>query len=312
MKIEDIDLSKKMEELDTHIVGSYKNGNYYVVIGEDGTKVRVTEASEFIPNRLESCDCKITGFCDMGCEFCFEKSTKQGEHADLDDAVIDTFPPYTEVAIGGGNPLSHPQLETFLKKLKDKKCFANITVNQVHFLRFEKMITQLVNKKLIYGLGISISNMTEDLATEILKFPNAVCHVIAGIVTLDELRKMSNLGIKKVLFLGYKQFGRGKDYYSEEVKRNIVVLKENMRTVMQMFSIVSFDNRAINQLGIYDLLSKEEWENFYMGDDGSFTMYIDLVEKKYAQSSTSTERFDLKDNINDMFLDIRKRKELSQ
>ena len=47
-----------------------------------------------------------------------------------------------------------------------------------------------------------------------------------------------------------------------------------------------------------------------MGDDGCFTMYIDLVNKEYAQSSTSNERFDLLPVINDMFLDIRRRKEI--
>ena len=55
-------------------------------------------------------------------------------------------------------------------------------------------------------------------------------------------------------------------------------------------------------------MNEEEWKNFYMGDDGRYTMYLDLVNKKYAQSSTSKERFDLLPTINDMFLDIRQRK----
>lgn len=212
------------------------------------------------------------------------------------------------MAIGGGNPLSHPQLEDFLTHLKDLKCIASITVNEKHFLDEYERLARLRDSKLIYGLGISISYMTKDIAEKIAEFPNAVCHVIAGITSLEQLKQMSELGIKKVLILGYKIFGRGEKFYNNQIKSNIEKLRANMKEVQGLFEILSFDNLAIKQLDIKSLMSKEKWEEFYMGDDGSFTMYIDLVEQKYAQSSTSVERFDLLPNINDMFLDIRERK----
>ena len=291
------------------IIGSYINGNYKVVIFQDGTKLRVTPDSEFIPKRVESLDCKITQFCDMNCPQCHEQSTTNGRHGDLGNPIIETFPPYTEVAIGGGNPLTHPQLEEFLTKLKSQKCFPSITINQKHFMQEFERIKTLAQNEMIYGIGISIYDINEELAAKINELPNAVCHVIAGIVTLDQLKKMSELGIKKVLFLGYKIFGRGAYYYSGEVQAKINELKENMKNVKEMFKVISFDNLAIEQLNVKDIVPKEKWEEFYMGDDGSFTMYVDLVEKKYAQSSTSNNRFDLLPTINDMFLDIRKRKE---
>ena len=42
------------------ILGSYKNGNYYVSILSDGSKIRSTNEDDFIPAFAESCDCKIT------------------------------------------------------------------------------------------------------------------------------------------------------------------------------------------------------------------------------------------------------------
>lgn len=54
-----------MDKKRNKIIGGYTNGNYNVVIFEDGTKIRATKENEFIPTRLESCDCKITNFCDM-------------------------------------------------------------------------------------------------------------------------------------------------------------------------------------------------------------------------------------------------------
>ena len=43
----------------------------------------------------------------------------------------------------------------------------------------------------------------------------------------------------------------------------------------------------------------------YMGDDGEASMYIDLVERKFARTSTSETRFDLENNIIDMFNKVR-------
>lgn len=59
---------------------SYINGNYRVSIDlETGTKIRETldpKATAFIPETIESFDCKITNSCDMGCTFCFLPTAK--------------------------------------------------------------------------------------------------------------------------------------------------------------------------------------------------------------------------------------------
>ena len=53
-------------------------------------------------------------------------------------------------------------------------------------------------------------------------------------------------------------------------------------------------------------LPNEEYERHYMGDDGKFTMYIDLVNQKFAKNSISNVRYDLLDNIIDMFKIVKK------
>ena len=65
--------------------------------------------------------------------------------------------------------------------------------------------------------------------------------------------------------------------------------------------MVSFDNQALLDLDIRKQIGEEKYNKYYMGDDGLFTMYIDLVEKKFAVSSTSSVRYNLLDNIEDMF-----------
>ena len=97
---------------------SYKNGNYIVTILEDGTKIRVTEENEFIPEFSENIDCKITDKCSQMCKFCYEGCTPEGKHSDLFSfSFINTLHPYTEIALNG-NDLDHPDIDKFLKFLK--------------------------------------------------------------------------------------------------------------------------------------------------------------------------------------------------
>jgi len=101
----------------TYLMGSYKNGNYKVSIYSDGTKIRENDLDNLTPSFPENIDLKITNYCDAGCLYCHEDSTKQGLHGNLNVGFIETLQPFTELAIGGGNPLDHPDLIYFLEKL---------------------------------------------------------------------------------------------------------------------------------------------------------------------------------------------------
>ena len=283
------------------MLGKYRNGNYNVVIFDDGTKVRETNDDKFIPEFPECMDVKITNYCDRNCPFCHEASSTSGEHGDILNAkFIDSLNPYTELAIGGGNPLSHPDLMQFLQNLKDKKIIANMTINQVHFEQNTELIDELISKDLIKGLGVSLVNPTDEFINKISNYKNAVIHVINGVVKISDLEKMCDKGLK-ILILGYKQFRKGNDYYSASVEFNKTFMKLKLSEILEHFKVVSFDNLAIEQLEIKNLMSEKEWNDFYMGDDGQFTMYIDMVQKKFTKSSITSERFDLMDNIKDMF-----------
>lgn len=240
---------------------------------------------------------------------CHENSTEDGAHGDIMNLkFIDSLHPYTELAIGGGNPLAHPDLIPFLKKCKELKLIPSMTVNQIHFHQNIDFIRDLVNEKLIYGLGVSLVSPTPKFIELIQEFPNAVIHVIAGIVAIEELQKLANKGLK-ILLLGYKRFRRGETLYSvvpEYIENKIFILKNKLKEITSWFDVVSFDNLAIKQLEPKRILSDEEYDEFFMGEDGFATMYVDCVNKEFAVSSTSEERFPIKDNIKDMFEVVRK------
>lgn len=83
-------------------------------------------------------------------------------------------------------------------------------------------------------------------------------------------------------------------------------LNDNLPRIIEQFKVVSFDNLAIEQLNVRRLISDEYWNEFYMGDDGNFTFYIDMVERKFARSSMADfdKRYDLMDSVDDMFKKI--------
>ena len=289
---------------------TYENGNYKVFIDtRNGTKIRQTTDDKFYPNFPESIDIKITNNCDMLCPMCHEMSTPGGKHGDILNAqFIDSLHPYTELAIGGGNPFTHPDLVAFLDKLHSKKVIANITVNQIHFIEWFNVIKWLTSFDLVKGIGVSLTDVDDEFVKKIKYFDNTVIHVINGMITVKELEKLYDKNLK-ILILGYKMKGRGLEYYQKArnlINENMETLRKNMVSVMNHFKIVSFDNLAIEQLGIQHLLSPERWANFYNGDDGEFTMYIDLVENKFSVSSTSLIRNDLLDNVDKMFAQVRK------
>lgn len=288
------------------LLGRYKNGNFVTTILSDGTKIRETKDDEFIPSFAENMDVKICNYCDMGCKFCHEGSTPDGKFGDiLNEKFINTLHPYQEIAIGGGDATSHPDLIPFLQKLKERKVIANITVNQIHFEKKQELIKKLVDEKLIYGLGVSLVNPTKHFIELIKQYPNAVIHVINGVLKPSDIKALENNDLK-MLILGYKHLRRGNEYFEEE-QNDIEVkqqwLYENLEDIIQKFKVVSFDNLAIEQLDVKRLLTQEEWDEFYMGDDGKVTYYVDMVERKFAQSSTAPfdERYDLFDSVDDMF-----------
>lgn len=288
---------------------SYNNGNYKVSLNlENGTKIRENDLDSLVPDFPENIDLKITDYCDAGCLFCHENSTKQGSHGSINHAFLNTLNPWTELAIGGGNPLDHPELTEFLQRMKSQNIVCNLTVNQIHFEKRQDYIEKIMADGLVYGLGVSMIKPTDKLISLVKNYKNAIIHTINGVTSLEQYKKLAKNDLK-ILILGYKYLRRGVDFYSQKVEKNKEELSKNLSSLLKDFSIVSFDNLALEQLTVRRLISDEYWNEFYMGDDGSYTMFIDLVKEEFSSSSTSKDRYNLKSNIRDMFNIIRSYKQ---
>jgi hypothetical protein len=279
---------------------SYENGGTKVTIFGDGTKIREVFDESLLPVHPESIDVKITDWCDAGCAYCHEKSTVKGKHADLSvlKELLHGLPRGAEIAIGGGHPLAHPEFDYFVTDMSDRGIVCNVTINEIHFKKEESRIKRLTDEGVIRGVGYSYRNTPCDFDYEHL-----VTHVIIGLTPYNELSQIARTN-NKVLLLGYKDFGRGelfKTKHQEEVLRSIQSWYINLFDAPK-HAHLSFDNLAITQLKPARIFThREQYDQFYMGDDGTFTMYIDAVNRVYARSSVGLTRPSFESTIQGCF-----------
>ena len=294
------------------LLAKYQNGNFTTKIYDDGTRIRETEDDDFNPSFAENVDVHTSDRCNNGCPMCYSNCTPNGKFGKLSGwKFLETLHPGTEMALN----LNFPMPDDFfdlLRYLKSQGIITNVTINQNHFDIHEDVIQQMYDEELIYGLGVSLTNPSRDFVERIQKYPNAVIHVINGIFSEHDYQilKDSNL---KILILGYKDVGRGVDYHDKEdfnIKNNQQWLYDNLGEITNHFKVISFDNLALEQLEVRRLLTDEQWEEFYGGDDGFITFFINLVDGYFAKNSLSSIHYPIGElNVDECFDIIKNAKE---
>ena len=297
----------KIDKVTNPIIGQYKNGNYNVTILSDGTKIRETidpKDTKFVPEFAENVDVQLTDKCSQGCNFCYANCRVDGLHGKLDYEFLKHLHPYTEIALNG-NDLDHPQLQELLELLHKQKIFANITVNQNQFMSNIQKLKDWVDKDLIKGIGVSYIRKDEKFFETVKQFQNLVIHTVLGVTEWDDYKELGQHNLK-ILVLGFKDKGRGSTYkIIHNIHDGYYFDIENM-LLNQPYKVLSFDNLALEQLNIKEHVDKEVWDKHYMGDDGQFTFFINLVNGTYAKNSCTNTTYPIDGkSIDDMFNHIR-------
>ena len=290
-------LSKKYSEMKP--LFQYRNGNYTVTLYPDGTKELFTEEDAFHPLFPDSIDLKITARCDLLCPMCHEASLPDGAHGRLDAPFLARLHPGTELAVGGGNPLTHPMLTPFLTRMKGQGVVVNLTVNERHVTPYSDLLDRLIKQDLIKGLGISLSEYKRETFAFAGAYPHAVLHAICGVAEPERLLSMAAPSLK-LLLLGYKHKGRGAAFDGPAVARRRSTLSRLLPALAKRYGVLSFDNLALAQLHIRERMAPERFAACYMGGDGESSMYVDLVTGTFGRSSVAEERYPLLSDAEEM------------
>jgi len=270
---------------------------------ETGTKIRMSfEEPGFITNPKvaslpELVDIKVTDFCDIGCSFCYQGSTKKGKGSAYSVYMITdilTEMMVFEVAIGGGEPTTWTELPHLVDALQRKGIVPNITTKSLAWLLAPEKARQIMSSCGSIGFSVSSEKDMKNLTEALSLYPEELrkkitAHVVLGVssepVTKDILW-LAEINKQPVLLLDFKRTGRGKAFPAKSYKWILPFLKEQTRT--REFTI-SIDTPLAARLGTEKLEDIGICTSLFTTKEGSHSCYIDFVEEFVAPSSYCAE-----------------------
>lgn len=170
----------------------------------------------------ELADISISNHCTKGCSYCYRKSENNSEFMSLEDYcyVLDainhpTYGNVFQVAIGGGEPLEHPEFIQIIDETVARGIVVNFTTNGIHL---SADICLRIQGK-VGAVALSISRM-EELNTEKIRLLaqhkiRVNLHYVLSSQNIDEAIKIVQgkyntilNGVNAIIFLTYKPAGR--------------------------------------------------------------------------------------------------------
>lgn len=274
------------------------NGYWTIFDRGEGTKIRMSFSDhQTVPTKAsapELVDVKITDHCKRHCSFCYQGSSKEGSHGDRNyiDRVIRTLAENEvfEVALGGGDPTSHPNFSDILRTCRWKGVVPNFTVANLDWLDDPNQRHEWLD--FCGGIAYSVTTGYEvrRLGFTLNKYQipsnKFQIQIIEGVVNdyqFDQILEECHYHNFTLTILGFKDTGRGKSFGDRLHSYNwIDKVKKSWR-----------DGKPVN-IGV-DTLIADKYRNdlinhgvdeiFFTTREGSFSCYIDAVKQQIGPSS---------------------------
>ena len=272
---------------------------YWTLFDRDvGTKIRMQFSSDQdIPDKSSSpelVDLKITDHCAKHCSFCYQGSNKDGVHGDryYIDRVIRTLAENQvfEVALGGGDPTSHPDFSEILKTCRWNKVVPNFTVASIDWIDDDKKRHEWLD--FCGGVAYSVTTGHEvrrlGFALNRYQIPSKKfqIQIVEGVVNdyqFDQILEECHYHNLTLTILGFKETGRGESYakrlhsynWIDKVKK--AWINGNHVTIGVDTLIADKYRNELVRNGIDDI--------FFTTREGSFSCYIDAVKQQIGPSS---------------------------
>ncbi len=235
----------------------------------------------------ELVDLSVGNACTTGCKYCYRGSTPEGGWAKAEDVIriaSNLFEGGTfEVALGGGDPMQHPDIDKIVTNI----CMYNqnrnlyVTTRETAFLKDAKRMETLSKYVRAWGFSVDTAKGVEraqklfqqaGISGDRLNF-----QVVVGVVREAEIRKILNqakAGKNTVTLLGHKTTGFGNKAKIHDVSPE--VLKEYVGRI-------SIDTVLARQWDVW--LQENAWKGSYETQEGRFSAFIDAQTKMLYRSS---------------------------
>lgn len=184
----------------------------------------------------ELADISISNHCTKGCDFCYRDSKANSSFMQLDDYEYimkqlnhQEWGNVFQVALGGGEPLEHPDFMKIIDVTLKYGVVPNFTTNGIHLTN--DLITRLKKKVGAVALStIDINNIDRSL-TQNLKINNIKCNIHYVLNNLNIVQAIDILNggynshlqdTNSIIFLTYKPIGRADNFRNLELNRNFL------------------------------------------------------------------------------------------
>jgi len=255
----------------------------------------------------ELVDLKITDYCRKRCNYCYQKSGYDGEHADYFEvakliealAELQVF----EAALGGGEPTMHPDFIDILKKCKEYRIVPNFTTRNFDWFRDSKNVE--VFEQCCGRVAFSVDRPCDvtDVATirdyHYFDSHRVSVQVVDKVSDVIELAKAAKKHGVELTLLGFKETGRGEKYQFSKRQTEQLIGFGAIRELYGHRLDARFYGLASSGLSVdtkyladhLDEIQKSGIEpRLYTTKEGVFSMYIDAVQRKMGPSSYCSVR----------------------
>lgn len=294
----------------------------------NGTKIHFFDSpinfDEYIASAPELVDIKLTDWCDLACKFCYQDSTKKGLHAPFEaiKAIIDDLSRagVFEVALGGGEPMSHPQFGQILRYCVSKNIVPNFTTKN-----YKALVSPEFKEYADICGSVGISIATPDDVADLMQYDDKIAvhssklslQVAMGAQSPGDFASMLMMleearAFRGLIMLGYKDTGRGhrakgNRWYEpgrvdgdDPIKMFKTFLSRRRKALPWGGEMpLSMDTEMVRSTS--ELLVKHDVRSeLYMKNEGRVSCYIDAVSMRIAPSSYCADSLYRDYNVNIM------------
>ena len=239
-------------------------------------------------------DLKITDYCEHNCYHCYMGSSKEGLHSNevisyiegLKDVGVGT------VAIGGGNPLLHPNIKDIVEYASSRMVTC-ITCNTV---KTEKEFDTLKDVMRFADSVAVTCNSGWEVANTIAPFKaiKNIYHTkskiyLQGILEMfsengfkDYLEAAKAVGIINITLLGYKPVGRASNREKDDVTYDWIEIAKKYNIHLGIDADIAKRYKS--------LIDKHGIDKKYITEEGNRSMFVDAVTQKAYKDSYSSEK----------------------